>query len=45
MTVRDEITFVMDIVSAKMINTIATNVTKNCHGKKVHLLKIVQRRL
>ena len=45
MTVRDEITFVMDIVSAKMINTIATNVTKNCHGKKVHVLKIVQRRL
>ena len=25
----------MDIVSTKMTNTIATNVTKNCHSKKV----------
>ena len=26
---------VLDIVSTKMTNTIATNVTKNCHNKKV----------
>ena len=30
-----EILSVMDIVSTKMTNTIATNVTKNCHSKKV----------
>ena len=30
----DEIISVMDIVSNKMTITIATNVTKNCHGKK-----------
>ena len=33
--VRDEIISGMDIVSTKMTNTIATNVTKNCHSKKV----------
>ena len=32
---RDEIISVMDITSTKMINTIATNVTKNCHSIKV----------
>ena len=31
----DEIISVMTIVSTKMTNTIAINVTKNCHGKKV----------
>ena len=31
----DEIVSVMDIVSTKMTNTIATNVTKNWHSKKV----------
>ena len=31
----DEIIDTMDIVSTKMTNTIATNVTKNCHKKKV----------
>ena len=32
----DEIISVMDIVSTKMTNTIATtNVTRNCHSKKV----------
>ena len=31
----DEIIYVMDIVSTKMATTIATNVTKNCHSKKV----------
>ena len=31
----DEIISVMDIVSTKMTNTVATNVTKNCHSKKV----------
>ena len=31
----DEIISVMDIVSTKMTNTIATNVTKDCHSKKV----------
>ena len=31
----DEIISVMDIISTKMTNTIATNVTKNCHSKKV----------
>ena len=30
-----EIISVMDIVTTKMTNTIATNVTKNCHSKKV----------
>ena len=31
----DEIISVMDIVSKKMTNTIATNVSINCHTKKV----------
>ena len=31
----DEIISVMDVVSTKMANTLATNVTKNCHCKKV----------
>ena len=31
----DEIISVMDILSTKMTNTIATNVTKNCHSKTV----------
>ena len=31
----DEIISVVDILSTKMIYTIATNVTKNCHSKKV----------
>ena len=31
----DEILSVMDIVSTKMTNTIATNVSINCHSKKV----------
>ena len=31
----DETIYVMDIVSTKMTNTVATNVTKNCHSKKV----------
>ena len=31
----DEIISVMDIISTKMTNTTATNVTKNCHSKKV----------
>ena len=30
----DEVIFVMDIVSTKKTNTIAWNVTKNCHSKK-----------
>ena len=30
----DKIISVMDIVSTKMTNTIAANVTKNCHSKK-----------
>ena len=30
----DEIISVMDIVSTNMTNTIATNMTKNCHSKK-----------
>ena len=35
MIVRDEIISVMDIISATMTNTTSTNVTKNCHNKKV----------
>ena len=31
----DEIISAMDIVSTKMIHTIATSVTKTCHSKKV----------
>ena len=31
----DEITFAMNIVSTKMANTLATNVTKHFHCKKV----------
>ena len=31
----NEIISVMDITSTKMTNTIATNVTKNCHSKKI----------
>ena len=31
----DEIISVIDIVSIKMTNIIATNVTKNCHREKV----------
>ena len=31
----DEIISVMDILSTKMTNTIATNVTGNCHVRKV----------
>ena len=31
----DEIISVMDIISATMTNTTSTNVTKNCHNKKV----------
>ena len=31
----DEIISVMDTVSAKITNNIATNVIKNCHSKKV----------
>ena len=31
----DEIISVVDIVSIKKTNTIARNVTKNCHSKKV----------
>ena len=31
----DEIASVMDIVSTKMTNTIAKNVNKYCHSKKV----------
>ena len=30
----DEIVSAIDIVSTKMANAIATNVTKNCHSKK-----------
>ena len=33
--VGDEIISVMDIISATMTNTTSTNVTKNCHNKKV----------
>ena len=39
-----EIISVMDIVSTKMANTEATNITKNCHSKKVrddYILHIV----
>ena len=39
-----EIISVMDIVSTKMTNTEATNITKNCHSKKVrddYILHIV----
>ena len=32
---RDEIICVMDIVSTKMTNTIAANVSINCHTKKI----------
>ena len=35
MITRDEIISVMDIVSTKMTNTIATNVTKNSQSKRV----------
>ena len=35
MITRDEIISVMDIVSTKMTNTIATNVTKNFQSKRV----------
>ena len=31
----DEIIFAMNIVSTKMANTLATNVTKHCHSKNV----------
>ena len=31
----DEIIFVKNIVSTKMANTVATNVAKHCHSKKV----------
>ena len=31
----DKIISVMDIVSTKMTNALATNLTKNCHSKKV----------
>ena len=31
----DKIVSVMEIVSTKMINTIAVNVSINCHSKKV----------
>ena len=31
----DEIVSVMDNVSTKVANTIAKNLTKNCHSKKV----------
>ena len=31
----------MDIVSTKMTNTIAINVTKNCHSKKVRACYIL----
>ena len=37
----DEIISVMDIVSTKMTNTIAANVTKNCHSKKVRYCYIL----
>ena len=30
----DEVMSLMDMVSTKMTNTMATNVTKNCHNKK-----------
>ena len=33
----DEITSVMDLVSTKMTNNISTNVTKNCHSKKIKI--------
>ena len=35
MIVHDEIIFFMDIISAKMTNTLASNVSINCHNKKV----------
>ena len=35
MIVDDEIIFFMDIISAKMTNTLASNVSINCHNKKV----------
>ena len=40
-TACDEIMSVMDVVSIKMTNTIATNVTKNCHGKKARYYYIL----